>query len=163
MVQPVSPHSYHRVYIVGTSCKYHSGAMGHSIEACEQFHQEVQKHLDSYQLEVYEEGEVSKSVEISMTDKLAKLFPKPVTIHYGNKPKSVLDKLREILVHCHCSTALSLAVVATIAAFVGQHVVGKVVKMLGRASIIIFILAGMIFGSAISLGILYPIGNTNIY
>ncbi|XWS20293.1 hypothetical protein CRYUN_Cryun31cG0088000 [Craigia yunnanensis] len=48
--------------------------------------------------------------------------------------------------------ALYLAVVATIAAFVGQHVVGKVIKILGRASIIIFILAGMIFGSAISLG-----------
>ncbi|XP_021298687.1 sulfite exporter TauE/SafE family protein 3-like [Herrania umbratica] len=48
--------------------------------------------------------------------------------------------------------ALYLALVATIAAFVGQHVVGKVIKILGRASIIIFILAGMIFGSAISLG-----------
>ncbi|XVF24983.1 hypothetical protein REPUB_Repub13aG0174300 [Reevesia pubescens] len=48
--------------------------------------------------------------------------------------------------------ALYLGVVATIAAFVGQHVVGKVIKMLGRASIIIFILAAMIFGSAISLG-----------
>ncbi|MBA0774750.1 hypothetical protein Gotri_009940 [Gossypium trilobum] len=49
-------------------------------------------------------------------------------------------------------TAVYLAVVATIAAFVGQHVVGKVIKILGRASIIIFILSGMIFGSAISLG-----------
>lgn len=48
--------------------------------------------------------------------------------------------------------ALYLAGVATIAAFVGQHVVGKVIKILGRSSIIIFILAGMIFGSAISLG-----------
>ncbi|XVF86623.1 hypothetical protein PTKIN_Ptkin18bG0057300 [Pterospermum kingtungense] len=48
--------------------------------------------------------------------------------------------------------ALYLGVVATIAAFVGQHVVGKVIKILGRASIIIFILSGMIFGSAISLG-----------
>ncbi|TYI26841.1 hypothetical protein ES332_A05G138700v1 [Gossypium tomentosum] len=48
--------------------------------------------------------------------------------------------------------AVYLAVVATIAAFVGQHVVGKVIKILGRASIIIFILSGMIFGSAISLG-----------
>ncbi|XVE52089.1 hypothetical protein DITRI_Ditri02bG0093200 [Diplodiscus trichospermus] len=48
--------------------------------------------------------------------------------------------------------ALYLALVATIAAFVGQHVVGKVIKILGRASIIIFILAGMIFASAISLG-----------
>ncbi|XP_022720889.1 sulfite exporter TauE/SafE family protein 3-like [Durio zibethinus] len=48
--------------------------------------------------------------------------------------------------------ALYLAGVATIAAFVGQHVVGRVIKILGRASIIIFVLAGMIFGSAISLG-----------
>ncbi|TYI40221.1 hypothetical protein ES332_A02G146800v1 [Gossypium tomentosum] len=48
--------------------------------------------------------------------------------------------------------ALYLAGVATIAAFVGQHVVGKAIKILGRSSIIIFILAGMIFGSAISLG-----------
>lgn len=48
--------------------------------------------------------------------------------------------------------ALYLAGVATIAAFVGQHVVGKVIKIMGRSSIIIFILAGMIFGSAISLG-----------
>ncbi|XP_039053741.1 sulfite exporter TauE/SafE family protein 3-like isoform X1 [Hibiscus syriacus] len=48
--------------------------------------------------------------------------------------------------------AAYLAGVATIAAFVGQHVVGKVIKILGRSSIIIFILSGMIFGSAISLG-----------
>ncbi|KAG8497097.1 hypothetical protein CXB51_008307 [Gossypium anomalum] len=48
--------------------------------------------------------------------------------------------------------ALYFSGVATIAAFVGQHVVGKVIKILGRSSIIIFILAGMIFGSAISLG-----------
>ncbi|XP_039060322.1 sulfite exporter TauE/SafE family protein 3-like isoform X4 [Hibiscus syriacus] len=48
--------------------------------------------------------------------------------------------------------AAYLAGVATIAAFVGQHVVGKVIKILGRSSIIIFVLAGMIFGSAISLG-----------
>ncbi|XVF86619.1 hypothetical protein PTKIN_Ptkin18bG0056900 [Pterospermum kingtungense] len=56
--------------------------------------------------------------------------------------------------------ALYLAVVATIATFVAQHVLGKVIKILGRASIIIFILSGMIFGSAISLGIQFPIGTT---
>ncbi|GKV16264.1 hypothetical protein SLEP1_g26932 [Rubroshorea leprosula] len=48
--------------------------------------------------------------------------------------------------------ALYLAGMATIAAFVGQHVVGKVINILGRASLIIFILSGMIFASAISLG-----------
>ncbi|MCD7465631.1 hypothetical protein HAX54_001646 [Datura stramonium] len=42
--------------------------------------------------------------------------------------------------------------VATIAALVGQHVVRKVIALLGRASIIIFILAMTIFTSAISLG-----------
>ncbi|XP_057492799.1 sulfite exporter TauE/SafE family protein 3-like [Actinidia eriantha] len=42
--------------------------------------------------------------------------------------------------------------VATIAAFTGQHVVRKVIALLGRASIIIFILALTIFVSAISLG-----------
>ncbi|XVE88891.1 hypothetical protein DITRI_Ditri19aG0105200 [Diplodiscus trichospermus] len=48
--------------------------------------------------------------------------------------------------------AIYFAVVATISALVGQRVVGKVIKILGRASITIFVLAGMIFVSAISLG-----------
>lgn len=48
--------------------------------------------------------------------------------------------------------ALYLVLVATIAAFVGQHVVRRVINVLGRASIIIFILASTIFISAISLG-----------
>ncbi|KAJ8431607.1 hypothetical protein Cgig2_025649 [Carnegiea gigantea] len=42
--------------------------------------------------------------------------------------------------------------VATLAAFVGQHVVRKLIAMLGRASIIVFILATIIFTSAITLG-----------
>ncbi|XP_076950135.1 sulfite exporter TauE/SafE family protein 3-like isoform X1 [Bidens hawaiensis] len=42
--------------------------------------------------------------------------------------------------------------VATIAAFAGQHVVRKLIMILGRASLIIFILAFTIFVSAISLG-----------
>ncbi|KAJ8764542.1 hypothetical protein K2173_006282 [Erythroxylum novogranatense] len=42
--------------------------------------------------------------------------------------------------------------VATFAALAGQHVVRKIVAVLGRASIIIFILALTIFVSAISLG-----------
>ncbi|KAL4579485.1 hypothetical protein LXL04_015634 [Taraxacum kok-saghyz] len=43
-------------------------------------------------------------------------------------------------------------VVATIAALVGQHVVRRIIIILGRASLIIFILAFTIFVSAISLG-----------
>jgi uncharacterized membrane protein YfcA len=48
--------------------------------------------------------------------------------------------------------ALYFVVVATIAAFVGQHTVRKIITLLGRASLIIFILAFTIFVSAISLG-----------
>ncbi|KAK6924345.1 Transmembrane protein TauE-like [Dillenia turbinata] len=48
--------------------------------------------------------------------------------------------------------ATYFVVVATIAAFTGQHVVRKLIAILGRASIIIFILALTIFVSAISLG-----------
>lgn len=48
--------------------------------------------------------------------------------------------------------ALYLTAVASISALVGQHVVRKVIKILGRASIIIFILSATIFVSAISLG-----------
>ncbi|EOA27036.1 hypothetical protein CARUB_v10023132mg [Capsella rubella] len=48
--------------------------------------------------------------------------------------------------------ALYLVGVATIAALVGQHVVRRLIAALGRASLIIFILASMIFTSAISLG-----------
>ncbi|KAK1426002.1 hypothetical protein QVD17_14669 [Tagetes erecta] len=48
--------------------------------------------------------------------------------------------------------AVYFLIVATIAAFVGQHVVRKLIVVLGRASLIIFILAFTIFVSAISLG-----------
>ncbi|XP_020574934.1 sulfite exporter TauE/SafE family protein 3-like [Phalaenopsis equestris] len=48
--------------------------------------------------------------------------------------------------------ALYFAFVATIAAFIGQHAVRKLINILGRASLIIFILAFTIFVSAISLG-----------
>ncbi|KAA8540410.1 hypothetical protein F0562_024671 [Nyssa sinensis] len=48
--------------------------------------------------------------------------------------------------------ALYFMAVATIAALVGQHVVRKIITILGRASLIIFILAFTIFVSAISLG-----------
>lgn len=48
--------------------------------------------------------------------------------------------------------AVYLVIVAFIAAIIGQHVVRKLINWLGRASLIIFILAFMIFVSAISLG-----------
>lgn len=50
------------------------------------------------------------------------------------------------------SAAAYFTLVATIAAFTGQHVVRKIIAVLGRTSIIIFILALTIFVSAISLG-----------
>ncbi|KDO79521.1 hypothetical protein CISIN_1g011797mg [Citrus sinensis] len=48
--------------------------------------------------------------------------------------------------------AAFFTLVATFAAFAGQHVVRKIIAVLGRASIIVFILALTIFVSAISLG-----------
>ncbi|XP_028127420.1 sulfite exporter TauE/SafE family protein 3-like [Camellia sinensis] len=48
--------------------------------------------------------------------------------------------------------ALYFVAVATIAALVGQHVVRRLIAILGRASLIIFILAFTIFLSAILLG-----------
>ncbi|KAE8685987.1 hypothetical protein F3Y22_tig00111088pilonHSYRG00279 [Hibiscus syriacus] len=48
--------------------------------------------------------------------------------------------------------AAYFVLVATIAAFTGQHVVRKIIAVIGRTSIIIFILALTIFISAISLG-----------
>lgn len=54
--------------------------------------------------------------------------------------------------HLNWFTALYFVAVATLAAFIGQHAVRKLINILGRASIIIFILALTIFVSAISLG-----------
>ncbi|XP_024185245.1 sulfite exporter TauE/SafE family protein 3 isoform X3 [Rosa chinensis] len=48
--------------------------------------------------------------------------------------------------------ALYFAAVTTVSAFAGQHVAGKVVKKLGRASLIIFILAFTVFVSSLTLG-----------
>ncbi|KAK6795893.1 hypothetical protein RDI58_009348 [Solanum bulbocastanum] len=48
--------------------------------------------------------------------------------------------------------ALYFIAVASIAALVGQHVVRRIISIVGRASVIIFILALTIFVSAISLG-----------
>lgn len=52
----------------------------------------------------------------------------------------------------YAAAAAYFVLVATIAAFTGQHVVRKIIAVLGRASIVIFILAMTIFVSAISLG-----------
>lgn len=51
-------------------------------------------------------------------------------------------------------SALYFAAVAIGSAIIGQHVVGKVIKAIGRASLIIFILAFTIFVSAMTLGML---------
>ncbi|KAJ4752516.1 Sulfite exporter TauE/SafE family protein [Rhynchospora pubera] len=48
--------------------------------------------------------------------------------------------------------ALYFSVVAIISALIGQKAVGKLIKILGRASLIIFILAFTIFVSPVSLG-----------
>lgn len=48
--------------------------------------------------------------------------------------------------------AVYLVAVATFAAFIGQHIVRRLIIVFGRASLIIFILASTIFISAISLG-----------
>ncbi|KAG6591659.1 Sulfite exporter TauE/SafE family protein 3 [Cucurbita argyrosperma subsp. argyrosperma] len=48
--------------------------------------------------------------------------------------------------------AVYFTIVAAIAAFVGQHVIRKLINLIGRASLIIFILSFTIFVSAISLG-----------
>ncbi|WCJ40770.1 Sulfite exporter TauE/SafE family protein [Euphorbia peplus] len=48
--------------------------------------------------------------------------------------------------------ALYLVAVSVIAVFIGQHVVRKIISILGRASIIIFVLSFTIFVSATSLG-----------
>ncbi|KAJ8756088.1 hypothetical protein K2173_024635 [Erythroxylum novogranatense] len=48
--------------------------------------------------------------------------------------------------------ALYFFAVAIVAAFVGQHVVKKLISLLGRASIIIFVLAFTIFASTLLLG-----------
>lgn len=53
---------------------------------------------------------------------------------------------------CINLAAIYFVAVATIAALVGQHVVRKIISIVGRASVIVFVLAFTIFLSAISLG-----------
>ncbi|CAN1344216.1 Sulfite exporter TauE/SafE family protein 3 [Linum perenne] len=83
----------------------------------------------------------------------------------ASKGKQVTNwKLYQILAYCSCGIVAGMVggllglgaayfvVVATMAALVGQHVVRKIIGVVGRASIIIFILALTIFISAVSLG-----------
>ncbi|CAN1190641.1 Sulfite exporter TauE/SafE family protein 3 [Linum perenne] len=76
----------------------------------------------------------------------------------------LLVQIVKILAYCSCGIVAGMVggllglgaayfvVVATMAALVGQHVVRKIIGVVGRASIIIFILALTIFISAVSLG-----------
>ncbi|GFZ18666.1 sulfite exporter TauE/SafE family protein [Actinidia rufa] len=76
-------------------------------------------------------------LHVSCAVLLLKRFPIP----YGNLTLPIVPS----------AAATFFVLVATIAAFTGQHVV-RVISFVGRASIIIFILALSIFVSAISLG-----------
>lgn len=95
---------------------------------------------------------------------LLKRFPVPYGNHGHLTPITFSRLFCSVIFNHHSIThlnicglfsllaALYFVAVATIAAFVGQHVVRKLIILLGRASLIIFILAFMIFVSAISLG-----------
>lgn len=56
--------------------------------------------------------------------------------------------------------ALYFVAISLVAAFVGQHVVRRLIEIMGRASLIIFILAFTIFVSAISLGKLHIVSSS---
>ncbi|XP_054801572.1 sulfite exporter TauE/SafE family protein 4-like [Prosopis cineraria] len=53
----------------------------------------------------------------------------------------------------HIPYALYLTTVSVLAGFWGQFLVRKLIKILGRASIIVFILSGVIFASALTMGV----------
>lgn len=53
--------------------------------------------------------------------------------------------------------ALYLTGVSVLAGFWGQYFIRKLIKILGRASIIVFILSGVIIASALTMG-----NNTNL-
>lgn len=71
----------------------------------------------------------------------------------ANLASKLILLLLNLILNLLFAPAAYFVLVATIAAFTGQHVVRKIIALLGRASIIIFILALTIFVSAISLGI----------
>lgn len=83
---------------------------------------------------------------------ILKRFPAP----YG-KSHHYLDLQNQITVFLINFFFLFVAaayfsLVATVAALAGQHILRRIITIVGRASIIIFILAFTIFVSAISLG-----------
>lgn len=80
-------------------------------------------------------------------------------IHHFDKKARCTTSGKGIVIRINFTDPLQLFVaalyfvgVATIAAFIGQHIIRKLVILLGRASLIIFILAFTIFVSAVSLG-----------
>lgn len=82
---------------------------------------------------------------------LLKRFPIP----YGKSMHIYQIRENYALFNIQCLiilAALYFVAVATVAALVGQHLVRKLIAILGRASIIIFILALTVFVSGISLG-----------
>ncbi|KAJ0075557.1 hypothetical protein Patl1_34282 [Pistacia atlantica] len=77
----------------------------------------------------------------------------PLFLELGN-PSSGIKCHRDLChdIFCINVSPLYFVAVTTVAALIGQHVVRKIINILGRASIIVFILAFTIFISAISLG-----------
>ncbi|MQL83335.1 hypothetical protein Taro_015836 [Colocasia esculenta] len=75
-------------------------------------------------------------------------FPVP----YGKHSKPPHCNLKLSVLFLVLVAAAYFILLATIAAFTGQHIVRKLIMLLGRASLIIFVLALTIFVSAISLG-----------
>lgn len=77
-----------------------------------------------------------------------------ITSTYGRNLSNQGQNLNQFkyLLSDYFLVALYFVAVSTIAAIVGQVLVRKLVALLGRASLIIFILSATIFVSAISLG-----------
>lgn len=73
-------------------------------------------------------------------------------LHFSLKVGKLTDSKNSVYLFIYFYAAAYFVLVATIAALIGQHVVRRIIAILGRASIIIFILAFTIFVSAISLG-----------
>ncbi|XP_022736187.1 uncharacterized protein LOC111289419 [Durio zibethinus] len=92
MLKPIEPQNYSEIINSTESCNYHRGVLGHSIQNCHQFRQEVQKLIDEGRMEFYQErGELVKT-EVSTIDSKNKFVRRPVTIYYDEKPTSKLEK-----------------------------------------------------------------------
>ncbi|XP_022751308.1 uncharacterized protein LOC111300005, partial [Durio zibethinus] len=90
MLKSIEPQNYSETVNSTESCHYHRGALGHSIENCHQFRQEVQKLMDEGRIEFYQERE--ELVKVSTIDSKYKFGRRPVTIYYDEKPTSKLEK-----------------------------------------------------------------------